>query len=384
VTCAQTCRILAVFLVFVSAGHAQERDLREQFGTTSLEAATQIQRALQLSQAKKPSEALVAVDEAIKADKLCQMCYFQKASYLNSLGRVEDSIAAYKTCLSDDVRRSRRISATAAVNLAIVYAKLKEFDESGNWFTRAILEDYDNSAGQRGKAYRNLAIALREKGKHLTAALAVAFAFEDKAPNCDLRMVRDFFDKAENDEGARLLHFAEKSTVPVKRTLATGLTRVTPASSVSGPVTELLADPLGRFVVAFTRDSDSYWIVSTGDKPDVRKLSLPQKLTAACLAEGYLYVASRDPAQIQKVDAESGKVLATYALKSAPTNSIAVLPAQGRAYFPANDVINEVDLASGTVTRTKIPGQDVVAHPNQRFLYSFTVSFGLSERKYLL
>lgn len=359
----------AVFLVLAGSARSEERDLREQFGTQSLETAKSIQQAIQLSQAKKNKEALAAIEEALKADKQCQMAYFQKALILSDLGDIEESLKAYKTSLSDDVRRTRLISANAAVNLAITNAKLKEYDEAGVWFTRGILEDYDNANRQRGKAYRNLAISLREQDKHLAAALAIAFAFEDKAPNCDLRMVRDFFDKAENHEGARLLHF-EKAPTLAKRTQASKIDAVEIDKTISEAVTDLLTDPRGRYVVAFVPGADYYYVIATEDKPGVRKVTVPKPLTAACLAEGHLYAASKDAAKIEKIEVESGKVAASYPLKAVPS-SLAVFPAQGRAYFPADDVLNEVDLATGTVTKTAIPGQAVVGHPNQRFLYSY-------------
>jgi S1-C subfamily serine protease/Tfp pilus assembly protein PilF/DNA-binding beta-propeller fold protein YncE len=359
-----------VVLVVVGGASADERDLREQFGTNNSEAAKQIQQAIQLSQAKKKKEALAALEEALKLDKQCQMAYFQKALILNDLGDIEESFKAYKICLSDDVRRTATLSATAAVNLAINNAKLKEYDEAGVWFTRAILEDYDNTVRQRGKAYRNLAIALREQDKHLAAALAIAFAFEDKAPNCDLRMVRDFFDKAENDEGARLLHFSEKSPTLAKRAQAAKLDAVDIDKTISEPVADLLPDPRGRYVVAFVTGADHYYVIATEDKPAIQKVTAPRPLAAVCLVEGHLYVVSKEGAKVEKIEVESGKVAASYPLKAVP-NSLAVFPAQGKAYFPADDVVNELDLASGTVTKTKIPGQVVAGHPNQRFLYSY-------------
>src|SRR5438552_4172682 len=81
----------AVLLVLAGGARSQERDLREQFGTQSLEAAKNIQQAIQLSQAKKHKEALAAIEEALKADKQCQMAYFQKALILSDLGDIEEA-----------------------------------------------------------------------------------------------------------------------------------------------------------------------------------------------------------------------------------------------------------------------------------------------------
>jgi Tfp pilus assembly protein PilF len=363
--------VVALLLLAASA-RAQEPDLRTKFGTTSDEAAKNIKEALDLAQAKKPKEALAALDAAVKADKECQMAHFQRALVLGDLGMKDEAVAAYKTCLSDDVRRSPNISAVAAVNLGINYAIRKENGDAQLWLTRGILEDSDNRYKQRGKAYRNLAISLGSEGRNLAAALAIALAYQDRAPNCDKRMVRQFFDKAEGQEAARLLAFPDKVPDVVKRSQAAKLDPV-PLDNVGDAVTELLTDPEGRYVVAFCRGSAYYHLISTQDKPSVKKVEVPRQLTCGCLAGGHLYAAAEGPARVEKIEVATGKVLETFALKGAGTvpSSLAVFPAQGRAYFPADQVIYELDLKSGNSQRTSVPGQAVVGHPNQRYLYSY-------------
>jgi S1-C subfamily serine protease/Tfp pilus assembly protein PilF len=364
----------ALFLLLAPALPAQERDLREQYGTKSLEAAKSIQRAIQLSAARKHKEALAAIDEAIKLDKGCPLAHFQRALYLSDLGQIEEAIDAYKTVLGADVRHSQNISATAAVNLGITYAKLKENDEAHLWLTRAILEDWDNTFKQRGKAYRNLAISLGTQNKNLAAALAVALAYQDRAPNCDLRMVRQYFDKAEGQEGARLLHFPDKVPAVAKRAQEAKLDPVT-LDKIADPVTELLTDPEGRYVVALSKGASQYHLIMTADKPAVTKVELAKAIVTGCLAGGHLYAVADSPVQVEKIDVLSGKVRKTWTLKgvtAAPT-SLAAFPAQGRAYFasPGEQVVYEVDLKTGNVAKTSVPGQAVVGHPNQRYLYSY-------------
>jgi hypothetical protein len=140
--------------------------------------------------------------------------------------------------------------------------------------------------------------------------------------------------------------------------------------TISEPVADLLTDPQGRYVIAFVTGADFYYLIATEDKVGVRKVTVPKPLACVCLAEGHLYGLPKDGAKIEKYEVESGKAAASYPLKAVP-NSLAVFPTQGRAYFPADDVVNEVELGSGVVTKTKIPGQAVVGHPNQRFLYSY-------------
>src|SRR5262245_46111001 len=99
-----------VLVVLAAAGRAQARDLREQYGTPSPEAGQHIQRGVQLAQSKKGKEAVAAFDAAIKIEKQCQMAHFQRAITQGDLGNIEEAIEGYKTCLSNDVRRSRNIS----------------------------------------------------------------------------------------------------------------------------------------------------------------------------------------------------------------------------------------------------------------------------------
>ena len=58
--------------------------------------------------------------------------------------------------------------------------------------------------------------------------------------------------------------------------------------------------------------------------------------------------------------------IGAHALKTYSPVSIAVLPSQHRAYFSSDRVIHQLDLKSGAILKTSIPGQLVVAHPNQR------------------
>src|SRR4051794_33564665 len=196
-----------VILIGLAAARSQQRDLRDVYATRSLEAAQLVARSDRLSQEGKPKEALAALDGAVKADPRCQIAHFFRALALREVGDVAESIEAYKTCLSDAVDRRPQVSANAANNLALTHGKLKEYDEACLWFTRAVLEDSANRYGQPGQADRNLANTLKNQGKDFAAAFAVAKAFGDKAPNTGLAMVRKYFEQAEADEAATLLHF---------------------------------------------------------------------------------------------------------------------------------------------------------------------------------
>jgi S1-C subfamily serine protease/Tfp pilus assembly protein PilF len=366
--------LLASFFVLLVASWAptQTRDLREQFGTPNLEAAKQIAQAIRLSQAKKHKESLSAIQAAVKADPQCQMAHYWRGIILGNLGDIDESIVAYKKALSDDVRRGRPVSAHTATNLALTYARLDKFDESNLWFSRAILEDSANAAGQRGKAYRNMAITLSRQGKHLAAAAALALAYQDKAPNITPAMLRAFFQKVEDEEAATLLFFGERLPRLPKRGRDTSLTALALAGGPAEAIAELLPDPKGRFVVAVPPNAGHYYLVATAGKAAVTKVATPEKIVSACLAGDHLYALTAAPAKVLQLEAATGKEVKATALKGPPAraSSLAVLPAQGLALFCASDLVYGARLDTGGVFKSDIPGQQVVVHPNQRDVYS--------------
>jgi S1-C subfamily serine protease/Tfp pilus assembly protein PilF len=365
--------LLALALVLAATGPArsQERDLRELYGARTLEAAKLLQQAAQALDTSKFKDALRHADAAAKQEPNCQRAYFIKALASGRLGDVEGAIEAYKTCLSDKVLPYPHFSAMAANNLAVTYGKLKEYEQANIWFTRAILEDYANRFKERGKAYRNLAITLRNQGRHMAAALAVMHAYEDKAANTDVKMVRDFLAKAEEDEGASMLHFPEPLPQLDKRTQETKLAPVSLDGGPTEAIADLLTDPQGRYVIALPVRAPHYYVLNTTDKLSARKVAVTNPLRCACLAGGHLYAAADEPSRIVKIEPETGKVLATHLLKTAAPTSLAVFPVQGRAWFPIGRDLHELNLRTGALAKTDVPGQVIVGDPSQRFLYSY-------------
>jgi S1-C subfamily serine protease/Tfp pilus assembly protein PilF len=361
---------LVVVLGLALAGTAQQRDLRDQFGTRSLAAAKQINQAIQLSGAKKHKEALTAVEGAIKNDPQCQMARYWKGIILGNLGEITKSIAAYKKCLSDDVRRSQNISASAAMNLALVNAKLEEYEESNRWFTRAILEDYNNAAKQRGRAYRNLSVTMTRQGKHLTAALALLFALRDKVPGVTEKMVATAYVKGHEQEVANLLYFPDETPKIEKRSQPNKLTLLDLKADVAEEIVDLQADPQGRYMVALPKNAAHYYLIATANKAAVTKIAVKGAPVCACLAGGFLYTVGANPGRIDQIGVETGKVVKTYPLKSFLPRSLAVFPARGVAYFASSDYVYGMNLNSGTVFKSEIAGQAVVGHPKQQFVYS--------------
>ncbi len=207
--------VVAITLVALTAPAFAQTDLRAQFATDSLDAAKAIDRGIKASAAGRHKEALAAFQEAVRLDPRCGMAHFQMAIAHADLGEIDEALAALQTVFAPDMRVARNVRAVAATNAGLTCGRLGRLDEAAKWFSRAILEDYDNVYKERAKAYRNLAVTHRQQKKPLAAAVAVALAYEDRAKNCDMAMVRDFFQDVGDAESARILRV---DRTPGKRT----------------------------------------------------------------------------------------------------------------------------------------------------------------------
>lgn len=362
---------LTAVLIAVELLPAQSRDLREVYGTNNLTAAKLIHEANQLFEAGKHKESLLRADAALKLDPKAAHAYFVKALAAGSGGDLDTAVEAYKACVSDKVDRVPRVAAVAATNLALTHAKLGEFETASEWFTRAILEDEENTFGERAKAYRNLALSLRDRGKHLAAFLALCSAYEYKARNIDQRMVREFLDAMTDDEVAPILRFPGEVPKLTPRATATQLTPVPVTGGAAEPVRELFADPAGRYVIAIPTSGDHYHVVSVGERMSAEKVALGRKPLAFAYAGGHLYVMSAQPGEIAKLEPTTGKVVEAYKLRSTAGRSFAVLPTKGRAYYPVDEQLVELNLKTGVEKKQSVPGQVVAADPTERFVFSY-------------
>jgi S1-C subfamily serine protease/DNA-binding beta-propeller fold protein YncE len=362
---------LVLTMIAVAGVRSQERDLREQYGTRSLETAKAISQAIELAQARKYKEARPRIEAALKADAKCQMAHYWKGLICGELGDVTEAIDAYKTSLSDDIPRARLVSANAAMSLGILLGKLKEYDESCLWLSRAVMEDPNNASKLRGRAYRNMAISLSAQGKHMPAAIAVALAYQDKAANVDAGMVRAFFSKVGDEEVARLLHFKDAAPKIVRRESPAKIAPLSGVQAVADKIADLLPDPQGRYVLALASAASHYWLISTDGQPQVRLITVDKPILCACLSEGHLYAVTSNPLQINKIDASRGKVLQTYAVHGSLPTSLTVFPTQGRAFLAMDRMVHDLNLRSGRISKTDIPGEALAGDPGQRFLYTY-------------
>jgi S1-C subfamily serine protease/Tfp pilus assembly protein PilF len=364
--------VYGVLLLLALAGPAvAQEDLRVRFGTRSLEAAQKLGEALKLMNARKNKEALAAIQAALKLDPKCQMAYYWRGVVQGDLGDIDEAIASYKTSLSSEISKSRNIAATTANNLALVLIKLDKAEEAKQWFTRAIMEDYEGRFKQRGKAYRNLAILLRSKNQHLAALISLALAARDKAPNISPKMISDFLDKADENEVGVLMSFGKPVPKVSPRSHKTSLTEASLADEPKEKIDQLWPDPKGKYIIAVPHGAEHYYAISTDGTLKAARVSAPGKIVATSLAGGSLYVLTGD--RIEQLDPVSGKKLATTKIVGAPPKiaSLAVLPARNIACVCIDETVTVVALKTGRMFKSDTPGQVVVAHPDQSSVYSY-------------
>jgi S1-C subfamily serine protease len=362
-----------VVVCSLTISYGQEEDLRQRFDTASIEAARQIERAIELSHVKRYKEALAAAEAAIKADGQSQMAHYYKATVLSQLGEIPDSIAAFKKCLSGDVTRSRKGTVSATVQLALLLAKINELDESSVYLTQAVLTDFDNALGTRAEAYRSLAANAQRRGRNVAAALALNFARRDNPKGISENQIQELLRKGEQQEVYRVLLFPEKPPKLQTRTQTTKLTPVAIEGQISELIADLWADPQGRYLTAIPGDGQHYYLISTSSKVAARKIPAAGPILGTCLAGGSLYVLAKNPARIDVITPETGTVVATHPLNVETPRSLAVFPAFARAYFPAGGLVQQLDLKTGAVTRTGQPADVVIGDPRQRFVFSYVV-----------
>lgn len=368
--------ILAVFsaLIFASvAAAARPVDLRERYGTKSLEAARAIAGALQSYNQKKYAEALAENKRAIKADPQCAWAHFEHAMYLEPLGQVQESLVAYKQCLKVARPWDREIRLLAEMNMALTLGELKRHDESNIYFTRAIITDATDKQKNHWKAYRNMAINLHEQERYLSAALAAIQAYRANSKRVDEKMVEAFIDKCKDEEAASLLFFSSTPPKIAKRQAASKLESVAiGGDAVEEKVSDLLPDPRGRWVAALVPNEPHYYVISIGAKLTAKKISLREPVACGAMTDGKLYLIVGKTPTLCRVEPMTGQVLRSLKIKlSTSPRSVAVLPAHRAAYVPVKRALHRVDLMTGKATETDIDGQFVVAHPSQKFVYSF-------------
>ena len=193
---------LVIAFVFSAASAA---DLREQYGTRSLDAAAHIEAAINLSRDKKPADADKEIDLAIQADPTCAMSRYWKGIITGQLGDIDQSMEHYKKCISLRNDDNRKIIASAEGNLGKTLGRLKRYDEAGYWLSRAIVEDEGNVSKEQAKAYHDLAVTLHFEGHDLSAGLTAKIGHDIDPVEIPSKMIDEYLNSPGAEEVARVL-----------------------------------------------------------------------------------------------------------------------------------------------------------------------------------
>ena len=176
--------------------------------------------------------------------------------------------------------------------------------------------------------------------------------------------------KAQGQEVARVLYFPEKSPKLEQRQQHTQLSPVAMEGEISEVIADLWPDPQGAYVIAVPPASRHYYVIATAAKVAGRKIQASSPIVCTCLAGGRLYAAANDPPRIDVIVPETGVVASSYSLKDRPT-SLAVFPGFSRAFFPAAGFVQDLNLKTGAVTKTPVPGDVVTGHPDPRYVFTY-------------
>ena len=205
--------LLLVGCVAVPA-RAADADMRQQYGVRSLEAAEKISDGMRMVESKKPRQAIELLDAAIRLEPDSSFAWYWKAISESAAGDVDKAIESYKKSIGLAQEGSHMLVG-AADDLALVFASLKEYDESNYWFSRAIVADPDDGTGLVYKAYRNMAITLHDGQKRLgSAAMAALLGAEADSEKVSPDMVQQYDRDGAKDEVSRVL-FLDNKVLPV-------------------------------------------------------------------------------------------------------------------------------------------------------------------------
>jgi len=362
--------LVIVFTLFPTRLVAAD-DLRDQYGTASVAAAKALDDGIRLVQGRKPADALPALETALKEDPHCQLAYYWKALAQLDLGEVDESLVTIERLVAvAEQTKVNSVTVDACINVGLTLAKIERDRESRQWFTRAIALDPTDSFHLHWKAYRNMSINCSLRGEHASAALCAFSGYLADPEKVSSQMVLEFISKIGNEEVARALTFDDPAPTVAARGVETSLGDPVSLQGVGENLTQLLVDPAANRIVAVAPRESKYYLIDCGRRNEVSDVEAPGEIVAASVTEGELYLSVR-PSAIVKVDPGTGRVLSKWSLSAGAPDSLAIFSARGTILFPADGVLQILDLDTGKTRATKFRAQIVAAGAQQRFCYAF-------------
>jgi S1-C subfamily serine protease/Tfp pilus assembly protein PilF len=367
--------VVIVFVAFpvVMAQTPKSRDLRDQYGTRSLEAARFLSQAIDLSDNKQHAQALAAVEKAIRADQRCRLALYWKALILTDLGRVDEAIEVHRKLI--DLDDGSDVGVSAAINLGLIYIDLQKPDQAVQAFSRAILGDPVNRFGLLWKPYRNMAILLRRQDQYLSAAVSASLGRDADPNHVEKEMVQQFLAVAEQHhaDAARVLFLEEPPVKILPRRRENRLDAVSvQGDPLKSRITSLDSDDRSPYLLAIESRASYYYLIDTSASPvRVKQVTMADPVICGRIAQGKLYLVLGGPtARLCQVDMQTGKVLVSHPLGTAGAASVVVYPSRNAAFFVFEDKIHCLDLASGKTVVTDEAATQVAPDRRENVLYA--------------
>ncbi len=319
---------------------------------------------------------LALYDDALALDPANQEGAFLKAALLEGQGRLTDAAAAYARCAAAGEANGTTLRAEAA--LVGICRTLKRPDDALFWASRLVVDDPCGAAA--ADALRQIAAIREAQGQVADAAFARARAAVLRGEEDPALLALQEKAQAAGAVAARMLFPPARPKKLVPRDTLSVLTAVTlPEPAITEPVTGLLADPTGRFLIALTRTARYYVIDLTSAPPVMRQVAAPAPLACATLADGAFYAVLDGPARLARLDLSTGQAQTVFPLEGTAPGSLAVFPGPQVACYPADGRIHCLNLLSGQVARTDLPGHAVAAHPHDDLLFVLATAEALPQ-----
>lgn len=363
--------VLSFVLLVFALNPVHGEDLRETYGTRSLEAASALDKGMKLLNDSKPSEAIVEIDKALAADPDLQMAIYWKAAALIDQGDVDAALKLYVDVLQAAKRTQvNNVTIDACIKAGITLSMLNRQSEASLWYTRAIMLDPTDKHQLHWKAYRNMAIGLRDAKQHFSAGVSALLGHMADPKRVDFPMVAQFISEAATEEVAQVLTFNEVAPArPAPRPLENDVDFSMRLPDSPEGISRILVDMATNRLIALVANSSTIYVFDCSRDHEMQTYEMPGKVRTGCISGGRLYLSVIDLG-IVEVDLASFKALQTWRLSESIPANLAVLPARGVALFPAAQLLTVLDLDTGKTKVTDFVVESVANDPLGRYVFA--------------